>query len=31
MQIDADILITWGAVAKKFKKGDFIFHEGDQS
>jgi len=29
MQIDADILITWGAVAKKFKKGDFIFHEGD--
>lgn len=29
MQIDTDILITWGAVAKKFKKGDFIFHEGD--
>lgn len=29
MQIDADILITWGAVAKKFKKGDFIFHEDD--
>lgn len=29
MLIDADILITWGAVAKKFKKGDFIFHEGD--
>lgn len=30
MQIDADILITWGAIAKKFQKGDFIFHEGDQ-
>lgn len=29
MQIDADLLITWGAVAKKFKKGDFIFREGD--
>lgn len=29
MQIDADILITWGAVAKKFKKGEFIFHEGE--
>lgn len=29
MQIDPDILITWGAVAKKFKKGEFIFHEGD--
>ena len=31
MQIDADILITWGAVAKKFKKGDFIFCEGDHA
>jgi len=31
MQIDADILITWGAVAKKFKKGDFIFYEGDHA
>lgn len=29
MQIDTDILITWGAVAKKFKKGEYIFHEGD--
>lgn len=29
MQIDTDILITWGAVAKKFRKGDVIFHEGD--
>ncbi len=29
MQIDTDMLITWGAVAKKFKKGEFIFHEGD--
>jgi CRP-like cAMP-binding protein len=29
MQIDPDILITWGAIAKKIKKGEFIFHEGD--
>ncbi|MBK7665960.1 MAG: Crp/Fnr family transcriptional regulator [Sphingobacteriaceae bacterium] len=29
MQINADLLITWGAVARKFKKGEFIFHEGD--
>jgi CRP/FNR family transcriptional regulator len=29
MQIDTDLLITWGAIAKKFKKGEFIFHEGD--
>lgn len=31
MQIDTDILITWGAVAKKFKKGEYIFHEGDHA
>lgn len=29
MHIDIDILIAWGAVAKKYKKGDFIFYEGD--
>jgi CRP-like cAMP-binding protein len=29
MQIDTDLLIKWGAVAKKFKKGDYIFHEND--
>ncbi|MFZ1704522.1 MAG: Crp/Fnr family transcriptional regulator [Saprospiraceae bacterium] len=29
MHIDVDILFTWGAVAKKFKKGDIIFYEGD--
>ncbi len=29
MFIDHDILITWGAVAKKYKKGEFIFHEGE--
>lgn len=29
MQIDANILITWGAIAKKFQKGEVIFEEGD--
>jgi len=29
MQIDTDILITWGAIAKKYRKGEFIFREGD--
>lgn len=29
MQIDTDLLIKWGAVAKKFKKGGYIFHEND--
>ena len=27
MQINTDILITYGAVARKFEKGSFIFHE----
>lgn len=31
MQIDHNILIAYGGVAKKYKKGDFIFHEGAQS
>lgn len=29
MFIDSDILLTWGGVAKKYKKGEYIFHEGD--
>jgi CRP-like cAMP-binding protein len=29
MPINTDILIAWGAAAKKYKKGDFIFYEGD--
>ena len=29
MHIDTDVLFAWGAVAKKYKKGDFIFYEGD--
>lgn len=29
MQIDLDILFTWGAVAKKYKKNDVIFYEDD--
>jgi CRP-like cAMP-binding protein len=31
MFIDSDILVTWGAVAKKFKKGDSVFYEGDHA
>jgi CRP/FNR family transcriptional regulator len=27
MQIDIDLLYTWGAVAKEYKKGDIIFEE----
>ncbi len=30
MQIDYDILMTYGGVAKKFSKGDFIFYEDTQ-
>jgi len=29
MFIDTDILITWGGIAKKYKKGEFIFHEDE--
>jgi CRP/FNR family transcriptional regulator len=29
MYIDTNLLITWGAVARKYNKGDFIFYEGD--
>ncbi len=28
MQIDPNILITYGAAARKYEKGNFIFHEG---
>lgn len=27
MQIDEDILITYGAVARRYKKGSYLFHE----
>lgn len=29
MFIDTDILITWGGIAKKYKKGEYIFHEDE--
>lgn len=29
MQIDLDLLFTWGAIAKKYKKNDVIFYEDD--
>lgn len=29
MQIDLNILFTWGAVAKKYKKNEIIFYEED--
>ncbi len=29
MHLDINLLITYGAVAKRYKKGDFIFYEGD--
>ncbi len=31
MHIDTDLLITWGAVAKKYSKNEFIFYEGDHA
>lgn len=31
MQIDLDILFTWGAVAKKYKKNEIIFCEDDRA
>lgn len=30
MFIENDVLITWGAVAKKYKKGEFIFNEDEK-
>jgi CRP/FNR family transcriptional regulator len=29
MPIEIDILIAWGGVAKKYKRGEYIFYEGD--
>ena len=29
MPINIDVLIAWGAVTKKYKKGEYIFYEGD--
>ena len=29
MQIDLDLLFTWGAIAKKYRKNDMIFDEND--
>ncbi len=29
MQISEDILLAWGAVAKKYRKNEMIFHEGE--
>lgn len=31
MQIDLDLLFTWGAVAKKYMKNDVIFYEDDMA
>lgn len=31
MQIDLDLLFTWGAVAKKYQKDEVIFYEDDLS
>lgn len=31
MQIDIDVLTTWGATTKKIKRGEIIFYEGDES
>lgn len=31
MFITTDILITWGAVSKKVKKGEFIFNDGEHA
>lgn len=31
MQIDVDILFTWGAVAKKYLKDEIIFYEDDSA
>lgn len=31
MFINTDILITWGGISKKYKKGEYIFHEDEQA
>lgn len=29
--IDVDLLISWGATYKKYRKGEFVFYEGDEA
>jgi CRP-like cAMP-binding protein len=29
--IDTNLLISWGATYKKYKKGEYIFYEGDEA
>jgi CRP-like cAMP-binding protein len=29
--IDIDLLISWGATYKKYRKGEFVFYEGDEA
>ena len=29
MQIDLDLLYSWGAIAKKYKKNEVVFDEGE--
>ena len=31
MQIDLDLLFSWGAIAKEYKKGEVIFYENDSA
>jgi CRP-like cAMP-binding protein len=31
MQIDVDLLFTWGAVAKKYQKDEVVFYENDSA
>lgn len=31
MLIDEDVITAHGGVARKYKKGEFIFHEGDMA
>jgi CRP-like cAMP-binding protein len=31
MEIDSNLLLTWGAVAKKYKKNEVIFHEEEDA
>ncbi|MCZ2140505.1 MAG: cyclic nucleotide-binding domain-containing protein, partial [Bacteroidia bacterium] len=30
MQIDSNLLIAWGGVAKKYAKNEVVFHEGSE-
>ena len=31
MQIDTNILIAWGGIAKKYAKNEVIFHEDNEA